>query len=408
MPRIPTLVPRDDRERAVMRVWRASGRSEATIAVYVLWVRKYRAHCRAQELDEVEALTRVDVIKYAISYRGSRRGRHVKATTRFGARNALRAWSCALKLMGVEVPVWRPAPSPRQWSPLLTMYSQHRTEHRGVSPATLARDMDVASGFIRSLRQHGRTPTTVRVVDVDTFVDELSVRLSRRTVAGLCSALRCFLRFLTVIGRIRRDLASCVIAPRYRSDERPPRALPWAAVRRILRVIPRDTAIGRRDFAMLLLMATYGLGAGEVVGLCLEDINWRANVLRARRPKTDVPLELPLLPAVAKALAAYIQRGRPAHIKTRAVFVGVALPHHRVSTSAIRSKVREYARAAGITDAAVGAHVFRHSHATRQIDAGANPKIVSDILGHRRPSSTSLYVRVAMRRLRTVALAVPK
>lgn len=391
-----------------MRVWRASGRSEATIAVYVLWVRKYRVHCRVQELDEVEALTRAAVIKYAIQYRGPRRGSRVKAITRFGARHALRAWSCALKLLGVNVPDWQPLPSPRQWSPLLTMYSQHRTEHRGVSAATLARDMDVASGFLRSLREDGRAPTTVRVIDIDRFVDELSVGRSRRTAASLCSALRCFLRFLTVIGRTRRDFASCVIAPRYRSDERPPRALPWTSVRHILRVIPRDTAIGRRDFAMFLLMATYGLGAGEVIGLCLDDIDWRANILRARRPKTDVPLELPLLPAIAKALAGYIQRGRPQHIKTRAVFVSVVLPHHRVSTSAIRSKVRKYARAAGITESVAGTHVFRHSHATRQIDAGANPKIVSDILGHRRPSSTSVYVRVAMRRLRTVALPVPK
>jgi integrase/recombinase XerD len=376
--------------------------------VYVLWVRKYRAHCRALGFDEIERLTRADVIKFSLSYRGSRRGRHVKATTRYGARNALRAWSCALKLMGVEVPVWFPAPPPRRWSPLLKMYSQHRTVHRGVAHATLARDLAVASDFVGSLREHGRTLTTMRVIDLDRFVDALSVKLSRKTVAGLCSSLRCFLRFLMISGRIHRDFASCVVAPRYRSDERPPRALPWTTVRRILRVVPRDTAIGRRDFAMLLLMATYGLGAGEVVGLCLEDIDWRGKVLRARRPKTGVPLELPLMAAVAKALAAYLHRGRPSHIETRAVFVNPALPHNRVGTSAIRAKVRQYARAAGITDAVVGAHVFRHSHATRQIDAGANPKIVSDILGHRRPSSTSVYVRVAMQRLRTVALPVPK
>jgi site-specific recombinase XerD len=390
-----------------MEIWRASGRSESTIAVYVLWVRKYRAHCRARRLDEVERLTRADVVRYARSYRGARRGRHVKKTTRIGASNALHAWSCALKLFGKQVPVWCPAPVPRRLSPLLTMYAQYRQAHRGVAPATLARDMDVTSGFVRSLREHGRTLAATRAIDVDRFIDTLSARRSRRTVAGLCSSLRCFFRFLQVSGRVRRDLASYVVAPRYRTDEHPPRALPWFSVRRILRVIPRDSARGPRDFAMLLLMATYGLGASEVVGLCLDDIDWRANVLRARRPKTEVPLELPLLPAVAQAIADYIRRGRPPHIETRALFVGFGLPHNRVSTSAIRAKVRKYARAAGIKDA-VGAHVFRHSHATEQIDAGANPKVVSDILGHRRPSSTSVYVRVALQRLRTVALPVPR
>ena len=408
VPRLPTLVPRDERERNVIRVWRASGRRDATIAVYLRWVRKYRAHCSAQALDEVERLTREDVLAFARAYRGPRRGKHVRESTRLGAGNALRAWSCALLIMGQPVPVWRRAPAPPRWSRLLTTYAQHRRAHRGVARATLARDMDVSSAFVRSVRERGRTLTAICVSDVDKFVEALSARLSRRTVAGLCSSLRCFLRFLQVAGRIRHDLASCVVAPRFRSDERPPRALPWASVQRILRVIPRDDAIGRRDYAMLLLMATYGLGAGEVVGLCLDDIDWRAKVLRARRPKTDVPLELPLLPGVAQALTAYIRRGRPGHVDTRAIFVRSDLPHDRIGTGAVRHKVREYARAAGITDAIVGAHVFRHSHATRQIDAGANPKVVSDILGHRRPSSTSVYVRVALRRLRTVALPVPR
>lgn len=248
----------------------------------------------------------------------------------------------------------------------------------------------------------------MRPADIDRFIDGLSARLSRRTVAGLCSTLRCFLRFLRASGRIRCDLASCVVAPRFRSDERPPRALPWESVRRILRAIPRDEPVGRRDYAVFLLMATYGLGAGEVVALRLEDIDWHAGVLRAHRPKTGVPLELPLLPAVAQALAAYLRRGRPCHTPVRELFVSAGLPHRSVTTSALRHQARKYAERAGVVVAVLGTHVFRHSHATRQIDGGAPPKVVGDILGHRRPSSTSLYVRLALKRLRTVALPVPR
>lgn len=145
----------------------------------------------------------------------------------------------------------------------------------------------------------------VRIADVDRFVDGLAARRSRRTVAGMCSALRCFLRFLRTTGRIPCDLAADVVAPRFRSDERPPRALPWKTIQRILGAIPRHEAVGRRDYAAFLLMATYGLGAGEVVRLRLEDVDWRTGQLHARRPKTDVALELPLLPAVARALAAH-------------------------------------------------------------------------------------------------------
>ena len=222
------------------------------------------------------------------------------------------------------------------------------------------------------------------------------------------SSLRCFLRFLHNTGRLDCDLARCIVAPRYRTDERPPRALPWNTVCRIIRAIPRDQPLGRRDLAMFLLMAGYGLGASEVVSMRLQDVEWRSGVIRARRTKTAVPLELPLLPAVARALAAYLRYGRPRHTVVREIFVSKALPHRKLTTGAIRHRVRLYARSAGYVAPQIGAHVFRHSHATRQVDAGAHPQIVSNILGHRRISSMSVYVRVAIRRLRTVALSVPR
>jgi integrase len=96
------------------------------------------------------------------------------------------------------------------------------------------------------------------------------------------------------------DLANGVIAPRYRVDERPPRCLPWSDVQKILRAVSRTEAPGKRDYAIVLLLATYGLGAAEVLGIRLGDVDWQAAVLRVRRPKTNVSIELPLLPAVAQ------------------------------------------------------------------------------------------------------------
>jgi integrase/recombinase XerD len=159
---------------------------------------------------------------------------------------------------------------------------------------------------------------------------------------------------------------------------------------------------------MLLLLATYGLGAAEVLALRLEDLDWKAGVLRTRRPKTKVEIELPLLPAVARALTAYLRWERPPAKATTKVFLSRRMPYTPITSGAIRHRIRLYAGRARVSADVLGAHVFRHTHASRQIDGGANLKVVSDILGHRSSSSTSVYVRVALRRLRGVGLAVPR
>jgi integrase/recombinase XerD len=232
--------------------------------------------------------------------------------------------------------------------------------------------------------------------------------VSRRTAADICCSLRSFLRFLQVTDRLHCDLAARVISPRVRIVERPPRALPWNQVRQILQSISPERRPGKRDYAMLLLMATYGMGAAEVLSLNLDDVDWKSEVVRVRRPKTGVTIDLPLLPPVAKALTAYLRAERPRHVEVRRIFVGTQMPHNPITSGAIRHRIHHYAGRAGIIADFLGSHVFRHSHASRQIDAGADVKVVSDILGHRRPSSTSVYVRVALRRLRRVALPVPR
>jgi len=406
--RVPTKVPRDTRERRVMQRWRSSGLGEKSLETYITWVRRFRVLVRNKGLDELTRLTLADAAAFAKKYVGARRGKRVKASTRYVALTALHAWACALRLLGEPVPSWRPTRPPSRRSPVLAAYEEYRRCHRGVSTATLRKDMNTATAFIKLLRPTGRDIRRTRAIDIDRFVESLSTRVGRRTVADSCSSLRGFLRFLFATRRLRHDLSDCVVAPRYRTDEGPPRSLPWEDIRRILRAVSRDRPVGLRDFAMLLLMATYGLASGEVVRLESGDVDWQAGMLRVRRRKTGVLLELPLLPAVAQALAAYLRRGRPSQTLAHTIFVSLALPHRPLTTGAIRHRIREYARRAGVSAAKLGAHIFRHSHATRQIDAGAPFKIVGDILGHLRPASTSVYVRVALRRLRVVALPVPR
>jgi len=398
----------DRRERAVVELWRKGHLTPGTIVIYLQWVRRFRTHCDERKLMETEQLTAVGVRRFTHAYTGPRlRGRKSAKESRNLASNALHAWACALGALGMPLPPWRDKHAPTL-PPLLKEYCHYRHAHNGVSERTLVRDVETARGFLEQLRRGKNTIARASLTDVDAFVRKLATHLSKRTVADTCSSLRGFLRFLRMTGRLTADLANGVIAPRYRIDERPPRCLPWSDVQKILRAISRTEVPGKRDYAIVLLLATYGLGAAEVLGIRLEDVDWQGGVLRVCRPKTNVSIELPLLPAVAQALTAYLRWERPPARSVQHIFVRENMPYEPITSGAIRHRIRHYARLAGISTKVIGAHAFRHSHARRQIDSGANVKVVSDILGHRSSSSTSVYVRVALERLRAVALPVPR
>ena len=118
---------------------------------------------------------------------------------------------------------------------------------------------------------------------------------------------------------------------------------------------------GKRDFAMLLMMALYGLGAAEVLALQLEDVNWRSGVISVHRPKTGMQIELPLLAPVARALTAYLKSERPPCMGTRRIFVSTMIPYRPLTSGGIRHRIREYACKAGVTAKVIGAHVSSYT-----------------------------------------------
>jgi integrase/recombinase XerD len=399
----------DDRERAVVDLWRRGHLAWSTIQVYLHWVRRFKTYCDKRELIEADQLSLAGALRFAQNYAGPRlNGRRSARSSRESARNAIHAWACALRSLGALVPAWKDKPEPLVLPPLLNEYCEYRRAHAGVAEATLTRDIDTVQRLLQYLRGRRRMLDHVALVDIDGFIGKNAERLSKARVADICSSLRAFLRFLRTTGRLRADLASGVMAPRFCASARPPRTLPWQDVRRILQAIRRSAPPGKRDYAMLLLLATYGLGAAEVLALRLEDLDWQAGILWAWRPKTKVRIELPLLPPVAKALTSYLRWERPPAKGTARLFLSEKMPHEPITSGAIRHRIRIYAGQAGVAAKVIGAHAFRHSHASRQVDAGANLKVVSEILGHRSSSSTSVYVRVALKRLRNVGLPVPR
>ena len=324
------------------------------------------------------------------------------------ARLSLHVWSMSLAALGVQLPVWCQSkavsrPLPR----VLAEYTAFRRAHSNAKNASINQETKEIAPWLCFLRSRHRKLRATRLSDVDDYLLRLRRRYALGSVSRRMSSLRLFCRFLHSTGRLPHDLANSIQCPRRRPVQ-PPRALPWSDVQRILRAIDRSTRIGSRDYAMLLLMSLYGLGSAEVIGLKLEDVHWRTNILTVRQPKTGVEIQLPLLAAAARVLAAYLHKTRPPDAPTRSLFVRGQMPHVAISSSAVRFAIRRYAAKAGMPAQVLGGHVLRHSHASRQVDQHAPPRVLSSILGHQDPESTSAYTRVAVERLRGIALPVPR
>ena len=207
-------------------------------------------------------------------------------------------------------------------------------------------------------------------------------------------------------GRVPHGLASQIDTPRLYRLEQLPRALPWDTVCALLRSIDTTTAMGRRDYAMFLLIATYGLRASEVVAFTLDDIRWRQGSLRIDQRKTSSPLELPLTNEVLSALVKHLKQ-TPPPAPYRRVFLRMRAPIGVLKPTAITEAFQALVRKSRLGISFQGPHCLRHSYAAHLLKNGTPLKTIGDILGHRTAESTSMYLRLATGDLREVALAVP-
>jgi site-specific recombinase XerD len=207
-------------------------------------------------------------------------------------------------------------------------------------------------------------------------------------------------------GVIDTDLAACVPTIATWSLSKVPKFLPAEQIQRILESSDRDTASGKRNYAILLLLARLGLRACEVVALTLDDIDWAAGVLTVRGKGKRVA-QMPLLAEVGTAIADYLRRTRPT-CSSRRVFIREKAPLGGFANSvAICSLVNRALKKAGVESAYRGSHLFRHSLATTMLKQGASLPEIGDVLRHRRPDTTAIYAKVDLVSLRSIALPWP-
>lgn len=290
----------------------------------------------------------------------------------------------------------------------VNVFAAHLREHRGYAPSTIQRHVSIVLEFLNWLH-FAKAPqklSSVNVNDIEGFLQRLSKRMGRVGLQKPIAILRNFLRFLAANGVIGPGLDKQIDRPRIYRQEQLPRALPWATVQQLLRSIDRHQAIGKRDYAMILLMASYGLRACDVVALKLEDILWRNGYLRIRQSKTGNLLELPLTGPVSSAICDYLTKV-PRHRGYRQVFLRLRAPSGPLKSTAVIEAFQAWSQKSGLDIPFKGVHCIRHSYAIHLLRRGVSLKSIGDLLGHRSPESTAVYLRLATEDLRTVALPVP-
>lgn len=235
------------------------------------------------------------------------------------------------------------------------------------------------------------------------FVADGPHSLALTGVRDRCGVLRVFLRYLHREQLIPRDLSGCVESPRSYRLSTLPRSISWDEVRRVLEAVERRTAAGKRDYAILVLLVTYGLRGREVAALTLDDIDWKRDRLRIPERKAGHSTAYPLSPSVGGALVDYLKCARPTTAERR-VFLRVLAPHGPLTGSGVSSRASYHLRRAGIAVPRPGSHTLRHTCVQRLVDADFPFKVIGDYVGHRTAESTKIYAKVAVEALRDVAL----
>ncbi len=301
-----------------------------------------------------------------------------------------------------------PKPRPNQKESLLTEYGTYLETVRGLAPPTIAQHLRTSRQMLDHLHyevDRARLGDLTRS-DIETFVRVSGERLGRRSLQNAVAQLRSFLRFLSGRGQVAAGLEGQIDTPRVYRGERLPRSLPWGIVQEFLRSIDRAKRLGLRDYAIFLLMATYGLRASEIVALNLDDIEWRAGRILVPQPKTAQRLVLPLTDAVGQALVDYLRRARPT-LPYPEVFLRGRAPAGLLRPTAVTEAFQAWARRSGLTIPFQGPHCLRHSYAVHLLRQGVPLKTIGDLLGHRSAESTCVYIRLAVEDLRDVALCLP-
>jgi integrase/recombinase XerD len=304
-----------------------------------------------------------------------------------------------LRDLGVVVAPDRPAPSADE--ALMASFRDYLLSERGLSAGTVRGYVDRARRFVAGLPAGGVAHVTAGVVTAAVLRESAAVSVS--ATQNFVASVRAFLRYCFVEGLLATDLSQAALPITGRRRSALPQGITPKEADALLASCDRRTSVGRRDYAVITTLLRLGLRRGEVAGLRLDDMDWRAGelVVVGKGGRQD---RLPLPADVGEAIAAYLARGRPSSAR-RELFLRARAPFEPIAAGTVASTVRRACRRAGIVE--VGSHRLRHTVACEMVAAQVPLPEIAQVLRHRSLQSTAIYARVDLERLRTLAQPWP-
>lgn len=312
------------------------------------------------------------------------------------------------QMLSVVVPGFEPSgrrPVPQPFADAVPGFFDYLVDERGLRPASVRHyrhHLRSFEAYLDSIGPCGLGEVGPPVLSAF-MVERSRAGLARSTVRDTAGVLRVFLRYAHREGVIDTDWSEAVEWPQlYRLSEIP-RSITWEEVNRVLAGVDRRTPAGRRDYAILLLLVTYGLRGREIAELTLDDIDWKRERLAVPERKGGHSTAFPLAVVVGEALVEYLRGGRP-DTSDRHVFFRAVAPRRPLGSAAVSSLARQHLLRAGVDVPRPGSHTLRHTAVQRLVDADVDLKTIGDFVGHRSARSTEVYAKVAVEALREVAI----
>ncbi len=294
---------------------------------------------------------------------------------------------------------------PQPFAGVLPGFFDYLVDERGLRPATIREYRHHLDRFEAYLARIGVTSLRELspVILSGYIVERAGAGLVKSTVRDGAGVLRVFLVYAHREGVLDADLSGAVGYPQVYRLSSVPRSISWDDVNRVLARVDRRSVAGRRNYAILVLLVTYGLRGREVAALTLDDIDWKNDRLRIPERKAGHSTAFPLSALVGEAILDYLRHGRP-ETPDRHIFFRAVAPRRPIGTAAVSAIARTCILEAGVEVPRPGSHTLRHSAVQRLVDANFDLKTIGDFVGHRSPRSTEVYAKVAVEQLREVAL----